>query len=70
MTLNQFLSALQSNNIQVTLIDKVTQNEIITFKAPGYASLEDILEAREIESWSIVNPTSIKIILAAETSQP
>lgn len=70
MTLNQFLSTFESENISVTLIDKTTNKEIITFKAPGYESLDDGLESREIDSWTIISPIALKIILAAETSQP
>lgn len=70
MTLNQFLSTFQSDNVSVTLIDKVTNTEIITFKAPGYASLDDGLESREIDSWTVISPIALKIILSAETSQP
>lgn len=70
MTLNQFLSTLTSDNIQVTLIDGGTNAEIITFKAPGYASLDDDIEDRRIQSWGIAAPVAIKIILEPVTTEP
>lgn len=70
MTLKQFLSTLTSDNIQVTLIAGGTNTEIITFKAPGYASLDNDIEDRCIQSWSIVTPVAIKIILEPVTTEP
>lgn len=68
MTVNEFLSTLNAKDIQVTLIDSDGKTEIITFKAPGYASLEDTLEARTVREWSIGSPISLKVILDAETT--
>lgn len=70
MTLLEFLSTFKTDTVQITLIDGGTNEEIITFKAPGYASLEDELEAREIKEWSIINPIAVKVILKAETTEP
>lgn len=66
MTLQQFLSTLQSNNVQVTIVEGST--ELITFKSSGYEYLDDELEAKEIESWFIPAPLTIKIKLVSETT--
>lgn len=70
MTLREFLSTFQSDNIQVTLIDGGTEAEIIVFKAPGYASLDDSLEERTIMSWTIPAPVALRIVLTPETTEP
>lgn len=68
MTLNEFLSTLNAKDVQVSLIDSDGKTEIITFKATGYASLEDTLEARTIREWTISSPILVKVILEAETT--
>lgn len=64
MKLEDFLSTFKSKEVQVTLIDKTvtsTVTELITFKAPGYESLDDDLKNREVVEWNISNPAALKI---------
>ena len=62
MTLREFLETLNpSNNVTVTVVEGTT--EIITFKASGYASLDDALEEREVQEWSVTGPLTAKVIL-------
>ena len=68
MIVRDFLSTLETKDISVTLIESDGVTEIITFKAPGFASLEDTLEERTITSWKIGNLLSIKVVLEAETT--
>lgn len=66
MTLHDFLASFKTTDTQVTIIDG--EDELITFKASGYKSLEDELEARTILQWEIVAPVSLKIRLVPETT--
>ena len=68
MTINEFLSTFNAKDIQVSLIDSDGKTELITFKASGYASLEDTLEARTVKEWTIATPVLVKVILEAETT--
>lgn len=70
MRLGDFLSTLDADNVLVTLIDGGTKAEIITFKAPGWASLEDELEDRYVLLWTVTGPIAIKVILEPETTEP
>lgn len=66
MTLQQFLAALQTPNVTVTIIDLDTNTEIATLKAAGYASLADTIEAREVKQWTLISGSAIKVSLGAE----
>lgn len=66
MTLHSFLAAFKTPDTQVTIIDG--DNELITFKASGYKSLEDELEERVILQWELVAPIALKIKLVPETT--
>jgi len=71
MKLKDFLAGLTSTNIQVTLTDLNSGNEIVTFKASGYASLDDTIEDREVKQWSIASVTTIKVVLGdVVTTEP
>lgn len=63
MTLQEFLSALATKEVMVTLIDFSTNEEIVTLKSPGYASLEDTIEARVVKRWEITSATRLTAIL-------
>lgn len=66
MTLHNFLAAFKTPDTQVTIIDG--DDELITFKASGYKSLEDELEERVILQWELVAPIALKIKLVPETT--
>ena len=63
MTLKQFLTALQTANVTVTLVDLDTNTEIATLKAAGFESLDDTIEAREVKQWTLSSVSSVKVIL-------
>ena len=63
MTLNKFLAALTTENVQAVLIDATTTKEIVTLKAAGYQSLDDIVENKEVKGWAIISPTKINVII-------
>ena len=74
MNLTQFLSKLTSANIQVTVVDLTTDNEIVSMKSNGYTALDDSVESREVMQWSIVNASHIRVVLGdvltTETEEP
>lgn len=62
MTLADLLVALKDNTKQfITLVDG--ENELITFNAAGYASVESDITERTVDSITIVDPCNIKITL-------
>ncbi len=62
MTLSEFLGALATNNIQVTLKD--TSGELITFTSGGYAAVESDILAREVSGWALDKNNKISVTLA------
>lgn len=68
MKLNEFLSTLKDTNVQVTLLDLQTGNEIVTFKASGYEVLDDSVEAREVKQWTISSATAIRVTIGEVTT--
>ncbi len=65
MTLKQFLSTLHTANINVTIVDLDTNEEIATLKASGYACLDDTIEQREVKQWAILSQSAIKAVIGA-----
>lgn len=63
MTLSAFLSKLTTPNVQVSICNLTTSAEIISLKAVGYTSLDDTLEGSTVMQWSIISPTSIKVVI-------
>lgn len=62
MTLSDLLVALAGNAGQfITIVDG--ENELITFNAAGYASVESDLTERTVSSIVIADPRNIKIVL-------
>lgn len=61
MTFEQFLTALDGNNVLVTVTD-ISGNDIIKFYA-GTTALDDALEARTVRKWSLIGSASVKVIL-------
>jgi len=67
ITLSGLLSVIESQKvITVNLFDE-NNLLLITFNLPGYACLDDALEAREVASIKINNVTNIDITLAPTT---
>ena len=65
MTLSDLLVALSGNTDQyIKLVDGET--ELITFNAGGYESVESDITARTVDSITIVDPRTIKILLVSE----
>lgn len=65
MTLSEFLSALKTDNVTATIVDHATSTEIATIKAATFGSLDDSIEARIVQQWTIVNATAVRVSLAA-----
>ena len=67
MTLSDLLVALANNQkLYVTLCDK-NGNNLITFNAAGYTSVESDLGTREVNQIKIDSPNAVEIILEDET---
>ena len=63
MTLSELLVALANNQkLYVTLDDK-NGNELITFNAAGYESVESDLGARVVSKITIASPASVNVVL-------
>ena len=62
MTLQNFLSALTTENQSVTIADST--GTLITFTSQGYASVESDILARDVESWGVTNK-GISVTIAA-----
>ena len=63
MTLSELLVALANNQkLYVTLNDK-NGNELITFNAAGYESVESDLGARVVNKITITSPSSVNVVL-------
>lgn len=65
MKLSDILSVLTTQNVTVVLKDVTSGAEILSFKASGYANLDDTLEARTVAQWQIISATQIVIMLNA-----
>ena len=62
MTLEQLLGTLDSSKIMASVVEK--DGTLVTeIKASTYASLDDAIEAREVDKWQAVSATAIKVIL-------
>ena len=69
MTLQQFLSKFEGATTVVDIIDKASSNLIISMQAGGYTALEDTLEAKTVDAWSIVvsgQTVKLKVVVAGE----
>ena len=66
MTLLDLVSKLNTQNINVQVVDGATEETIIEFKSQGIAGVENDLTARLVRKWSIGNSayaTSITVIM-------
>lgn len=66
MTLTQFLSALRTTNVTVTVND-LQDKQVCKIDAASVAALSDDLEQREINRWQINGATSISVVLNDES---
>ena len=62
MKLSDFLSALRTNNVTVTVND-LQDKLVCKIDAASYSALSDDLEARTINRWQIVGATALLVIL-------
>lgn len=63
MTLSELLVALANNQkLYITLDDK-NGNELITFNAAGYESVESDLGTRVVNKITIVSPSAVSVVL-------
>lgn len=72
MLLSDFLSALKTPSIKVTLLN-TEDVEIIKFFSEGYAGVEADILARTIKKFEIVSNTALNIVLndaATESETP
>ena len=64
MTLSQMITALNTKNATVTVIDATTSTELIVFKASGIANVESDISGRTVSYWEITSATAVKVALA------
>lgn len=62
MKLSDFLSALRTNNVTVTVND-LQDKLVCKIDAASYSALSDDLEARTINRWQIVGATALLVVL-------
>jgi len=65
MTLSELITALKTQNINVTVKDGDTDAEIIVFKSQGINGVESELSARTVRRWGVTGATAIEVILDA-----
>ena len=66
MLLSAFLSALKTQNVKITLLDK-EDNEIIKFYSEGYSGVESDILARTVKKFEITSNSSLTITLEDAT---
>ena len=65
MTLLELITALKTQNVNVTVKDGDTDAEIIVFKAQGISGVENEVSARTVRRWTITGATAIEVVLEA-----
>lgn len=65
MTLKQFLETLKSENVIVNVSDR-NGDDICKIYASSVDALDNTLEARTIDRWTINTSTQVSIVLADE----
>lgn len=63
MTLLQLISVLKTNNVNVTVVDADTDEEIIVFRSQGVSGVEGDVSARTVRRWELVGASAIKVVL-------
>lgn len=66
MTLLQFISALKTDNVLLTLVDS-DANEICRIYNKGADALDDALEAREVSKWIITGANAVTVTVKDAT---
>ena len=69
MVLSDFLSALKTPSIKVTLLTS-EGDEIIKFFSEGYSGVESDILARTIKKFEIVSNTALNIVLNDVATTP
>lgn len=67
MTLNDFLSALKTEGVKVTLVD-VEGNELIKFFSEGYKGVESDILARTIKKFDLTSANALTVIINEATT--
>lgn len=68
MTLFELVSKLNSQNINVEVVDGATEETVIEFKSQGIAGVENELSSRTVRKWNVGSTAyaiSITVILEA-----
>ena len=68
MNVTELLSTLAAKDVDVELIDRDTEETIVSFKSGGYASLQDDIESKTVTKWKINNSSSIVVYVVSATS--
>ena len=63
MTLLQLIEALKTQNVNVSVLDAETDDEIICFKSQGIAGVESEVSARTVRRWELTSASAIKVTL-------
>lgn len=63
MTLSDLITALKTQNINVTVKDGDTDAEIIVFKSQGIGGVEGDVSARTVRRWTVTGATAIEVVL-------
>lgn len=72
MTVQDFLKALENKDTKITIKNYDDGVEVAEIKASGYASLDDTIEAKEVEQFTVESSAHIilKIKVTTETTDP
>lgn len=62
MTLLDFISALKTKEIKVTLLNE-DDNELIKFYSDGYTGVESDILAKTVRKWDITSQSAITVAL-------
>ena len=65
MTLSDLITALKTQNINVTVKDGDTDAEIIVFKSQGIGGVEGDVSSRTVRRWVVTGATAIEVVLDA-----
>lgn len=62
MLLSDFLSALKTEGVKITLVDE-DGNEMIKFFSEGYTNVESDVLARTVKKFDLTSATSLSIVI-------
>lgn len=63
MTLKQFLETLKSDNVLVNVSDR-SGNDVCRIYASSFSALDNTIEARTVDRWTINSSTQVSVVLA------